>query len=57
MVVNDGIRELVTQKASTTSIRQEAVKADMNTLRANGLRKAEEGATTVEEVLRATQED
>ena len=57
LAVNDKIRELVTQKASAVAVRQEAIKSGMSTLRANGLKKAEEGMTTVEEVLRATQED
>jgi type IV pilus assembly protein PilB len=57
LIVSDRIRELVTQKASAGAIRQEAVKSGMETMRVNGLKKAEEGITTVEEVLRATQED
>jgi type IV pilus assembly protein PilB len=55
--LSDKIRELVTQKASANIIKQEAIKAGMRTLRENGLRKSEAGITTVEEVLRATQEE
>lgn len=57
LVINEKIREFVSEKASSAAIKQEAVKIGMKTLRDNGLNKAEAGITTVEEVLRATQEE
>jgi type IV pilus assembly protein PilB len=55
--INEMLRELITKKASSSAIRQEAVKMGMMTLRDNGLKKAQSGFTTFEEVLRATQEE
>lgn len=57
MLPNDKIRSLVVQKASMDVIRREAVAAGMKTMRDDGLAKVQEGITTVEEVIRATQED
>jgi type IV pilus assembly protein PilB len=57
MTVNDEIRNLVYQSASSDEIRRVARKAGMGTLRQDGLKKAERGITTLEEVLRVTVTD
>ena len=56
MVMTPGIREMVLKNASGDVIRQEAQKTGMTTLRDDGLDKARQGLTTLEEVLRVTQE-
>ncbi|TVM01975.1 ATPase, T2SS/T4P/T4SS family [uncultured Candidatus Kuenenia sp.] len=54
MPVNEEIRGLITEQASTNVIRNVARKNGMNTLRENGLKAIFEGQTTVEEVVRET---
>jgi type IV pilus assembly protein PilB len=54
MPVTPEIRELILDRASTTEIRQLAIKQGMLTLREDGLIKVNKGITTVEEVLRET---
>lgn len=55
--VNDPIRRLVTENADAATIRQQALNAGMLPLRQAGLAKVLAGLTTVEEVLRVTQEE
>ncbi|SDZ81308.1 type II secretion system protein E (GspE) [Desulfuromusa kysingii] len=55
--VTDPIRHLVTDNADASSIRQQALKMGMRPLRQAGLAKVLSGETTVEEVLRVTQEE
>ncbi|WP_321366233.1 type II secretion system ATPase GspE [uncultured Desulfuromusa sp.] len=55
--VTDPIRHLVTDNADAASIRQQALKMGMRPLRQAGLAKVLSGETTVEEVLRVTQEE
>lgn len=57
MLPNDKVRSLIVQKSSMDVIRKEAVIAGMKTMRDDGLLKVKQGVTTVEEVIRATQED
>ncbi len=57
MVINDSIRDLILKGASTVELTQEARKNGMKTLREDGLQKALDGRTTLEELLRATTED
>ena len=45
------------RRASTRDIRQHAIARGMVTLRMDGFKRALEGVTTVEEILRVTQED
>ena len=52
MVITDAIRELVLGRASSAEIGRAAEASGMVRLREDGLRKAAEGITTVEEVLR-----
>lgn len=55
--VTDPIRHLVTSNADAATIRQQALKMGMRPLRQAGLVKVLEGQTTVEEILRVTQEE
>jgi general secretion pathway protein E len=56
-VITEDARSLILRRAPTRDIRRYAVEAGMHTLRMDGWTKACEGLTTVEEVLRVTQED
>ncbi|MCW8859242.1 MAG: type II secretion system ATPase GspE, partial [Deltaproteobacteria bacterium] len=55
--VTDPIRQLVTSNADASTIRQQALKMGMRPLRQAGLAKVLAGETTVEEILRVTQEE
>ena len=57
MTVNDEIRHLIYQCVPSNEIRKVARKIGMKTLREDGLKKAERGITTLEEVLRITVTD
>jgi general secretion pathway protein E len=57
LVVDDEIRALVMKSADAATIRRAATAKGMTTLREDGADKVLEGITTVEEVLRVTQED
>jgi len=57
MVMDEELQRLTLAKASSTALSAHAQKAGMVPLRAEGLRKAAEGVTTVEEILRVTQEE
>ena len=52
--VTDGIRSLITEKKDALQIREQAVKEGMMGLREDGMEKAGEGLTTLEEVFRET---
>jgi type IV pilus assembly protein PilB len=56
MELNDAVRGMIVAKASSTSIKSAAAQTGFRTLRQEGLIKAAHGITTVEEVLRVTQE-
>ncbi len=56
MELNDAVRGMIVAKASSNSIKSAAAQAGFRTLRQEGLIKAAHGITTVEEVLRVTQE-
>jgi len=55
--ITEDARSLVLRRVPSRDIRRYAVEAGMVTLRADGWLKACEGVTTVEEILRVTQED
>jgi general secretion pathway protein E len=55
--VTEEVRSLVLRRAPSHELRRYAIQAGMVTLRLDGWAKACEGVTTVEEVLRVTQED
>ena len=56
-VITEDVRSLILRRASSHEIRRHAIEAGMAPLRLDGWAKACQGVTTVEEVLRVTQED
>ncbi|MHB8765439.1 MAG: GspE/PulE family protein [Deferrisomatales bacterium] len=52
--VDEEIRQLITEKASTSQLRRAAVAKGFRDMRFDGLRKAAAGATTLDEVIRVT---
>ncbi|HMB42644.1 MAG TPA: type II secretion system ATPase GspE [Luteimonas sp.] len=56
LVMNDGLRRLVMQRAGMGEIEEAARQFGMRTMYEDGLLKAMQGHTTIEEVLRVTQE-
>jgi general secretion pathway protein E len=57
MLVDDEVRSLVMQRSDAAAIRRLATGRGMRTLRDDGAQKVVDGATTVAEILRVTQED
>ncbi|MGH7965953.1 MAG: type II secretion system ATPase GspE [Candidatus Binatia bacterium] len=57
LLLNDTLRTLVMQRADAATIRCAAIASSMPTLRNDGAEKALAGITTVEEVVRVTQEE
>lgn len=57
LVVDDEIRNLIMKNSDAATIRREATGKGMDTLRQDGADKVLSGMTTVEEILRVTQED
>jgi general secretion pathway protein E len=57
MIVDDDIRALVSQNVDSKTIKQAAARKGMHSLRADGARKVLQGATSVAEILRATEEE
>jgi type IV pilus assembly protein PilB len=57
MSMKEEIKELILSRASTSEIKKEAIRLGMKTLRQSGIHKIRTGATTIDEVLRATMED
>lgn len=55
LLINEIIRQLVLDKASSSQIKRKAIEFGMHTLLREGWRKIEEGLTTPEEVLRVTE--
>ncbi len=56
MAMGEDLQRLALAKASAAALNAQAQSAGMSPLRVEGLRKAAEGVTTVEEILRVTQE-
>ncbi|MBW1972219.1 MAG: type II secretion system protein GspE [Deltaproteobacteria bacterium] len=56
-VVDDEIQPLIMQKADSNILKKVAIKNGMTTLKQDGAEKVIQGITTVEEVLRVTQEE
>jgi len=54
--VTETIKDLTIKKASGSAIREQAIKEGMHTLKQDGIKKALEGITTIEEVWRVTKE-
>jgi general secretion pathway protein E len=57
MVVDDAVRNMVTQSIDSKTIKRTAMERGMNPLRADGARKVLKGITSIEEILRATEEE
>jgi general secretion pathway protein E len=57
LVLDDAVRGLVMQRSDAAAVRRHATQHGMPTLRDDGAAKVAAGETTVEEVLRVTQED
>jgi general secretion pathway protein E len=57
LVVTDEIREAILKKVPSHQIKQKAVSLGMKTLRDAGWGKIRQGLTTIDEVLRVTQEE
>lgn len=54
--VSDSIRQLVTAHRPSSEIREKAISEGMSTLREDGFRRVFDGFTTIEEVLRVTED-
>jgi general secretion pathway protein E len=57
LLMNEQVRSLVLKSADANSIKRAAVEQGMRTLRMDGASKIVSGLTTIEEVMRVTQED
>jgi general secretion pathway protein E len=57
LIIDGAIRKLILGRADSNSIKEEAIKRGMRTLRADGAQAVVDGLTTIEEVMRVTQED
>ena len=55
LVIDENIRKMIDKKTSADEIRKKAIQAGMRTLREDGLNKAKQGLTTLEEILRVTE--
>ena len=54
LIMDDRLRQLITDSVDLSALRQAAIEGGMKTLLTNGLEKAAQGITSVEEVLRVT---
>lgn len=57
LLVNEEVRRLASERASTAEIQKAAARHGMRTLRQDGWRKVLEGVSTIDEVLRVTKFD
>lgn len=57
LIVNEDIKKMIVDNASSDSIKKKAIDMGMRTLRDDGLAKVLEGITTADEVIKATQEE
>lgn len=57
LLLDEDLRKLVLEKTSSGNIKKEALAKGMVTLRQDGFKKVKAGLTTIEEVLRVTQEE
>jgi len=57
LIVNDHIRDMILKNVNSQSIKNKAIEMGMKTLRMDGAEKILKGITSIEEVLRVTQED
>lgn len=57
LLIDDEIRSLIIKKTDSNTIKSVAVKKGMDILKVDGIKKVLKGITTMEEVLRVTQEE
>ncbi len=57
MAISPALRQMIADSRPASDIRAVAIREGMQTLRGNGIQKAEEGTTTLEEVLRVCLSD
>lgn len=57
MLISDDVRSLILQNMDANTIKKQAVKEGMKTIRDDGISRVLSGETTIDEVLRATQVD
>jgi type II secretory ATPase GspE/PulE/Tfp pilus assembly ATPase PilB-like protein len=57
LTMSDAVQEMVLEKKSTNIIKEKAREEGMTVLREDGMKKVLAGITTVEEVLRVTQDE
>ncbi len=57
LIVDDDIRHMILKNTDSTEIKKLAISKKMDTLRDDGAKKVLEGLTTIDEVMRVTQED
>ncbi len=57
LVVNEEIKKMIVDKASSSAIKKKIIEMGMKTLRDDGMDKALKGITTADEVIKATQEE
>ena len=57
LVIDEALRNLILKKAGPREIKDEAIRRGMNSMRADGVKKAAMGLTTLAEVMKATQEE
>ncbi len=57
LVIDDAIRNLIVSRSSANAIKSEGLRQGMRTLRDDGWTKVLEGLTSIEEVLRVSEED
>ena len=57
LAMNDELKELVLNGASTAELKQDAIRLGMRTLRQSAILKLKEGTTTVDEVMRVSARD
>lgn len=57
LLMNEEIRDLVLHRASSDQIKKKALELGMHTLRMDGWKKVKQGLTTINEVIRVTEED
>ncbi len=57
LVINDGIRRLIMERGTAAQIKEKAVGYGMKTLRQAGWEKVKQGGTTLQEVIRVTQQE
>ncbi|MDP2166884.1 MAG: ATPase, T2SS/T4P/T4SS family [Thermodesulfovibrionales bacterium] len=54
LLISEGVKRLIVEKATASNIKEEAIREGFKTLRQEGIRKALNGVTALEEVMRVT---